>query len=260
LRVTRDFDFVVLGVGIGAIPHVCSEILARDERWRAMVDNTPTIATRAFQIWMNESMEELGWEQRPVNLSGFVKPFDTWADMSHLIVEETWPEQPASIAYFCSAMPSEDPPADADADYSREQALIVRRQAEGFLDQSVGHLWPKASDRNAGFRWDLLVDPAPGSRRKRGARPRADASRFATQYWRANVNPSDRYVPSLPGKLKYRISPLDNTYDNLTITGDWTSCGHNAGCVEAAVIAGRLAAHALSGAPRLEDIIGYDHP
>ncbi|HEY4575095.1 MAG TPA: FAD-dependent oxidoreductase, partial [Thermoanaerobaculia bacterium] len=84
--------------------------------------------------------------------------------------------------------------------------------------------------------------------------------RFATQYWTANVNPSDRYVLTLPGTAKDRISPLDNTYDNLTVAGDWTACGLTLGCVESAVISGRLAAHALSGWPRLEDIVGFDHP
>jgi predicted NAD/FAD-dependent oxidoreductase len=53
---------------------------------------------------------------------------------------------------------------------------------------------------------------------------------------------------------------LDNTYDNLTIAGDWTSCGLNQGCVEAAVISGRLAAHAISSQPALSEIVGYDHP
>jgi uncharacterized protein with NAD-binding domain and iron-sulfur cluster len=74
------------------------------------------------------------------------------------------------------------------------------------------------------------------------------------------MNPSDRYALSLPGSSAYRISPLDRTYDNLTIAGDWTACGFNAGCVEAAVMSGRLAAHAISKSPRLEDIVGFDHP
>jgi len=65
---------------------------------------------------------------------------------------------------------------------------------------------------------------------------------------------------SLPGSSAYRISPLDRTYDNLTIAGDWTDCGLNAGCVEAAVMSGRLAAHAIAQWPRLEDIVGFDHP
>ncbi len=89
---------------------------------------------------------------------------------------------------------------------------------------------------------------------------REGEARFASQFWTANVNPSDRYVLMLPGSLEHRISPLDNSYDNLTLAGDWTDCGYNAGCVEAAVMSGRLAAHALSGLPRLEDITGYDHP
>ena len=32
------------------------------------------------------------------------------------------------------------------------------------------------------------------------------------------------------------------------------------GCVEAAVMSGLLASHALSGSPALEEIIGYGHP
>jgi hypothetical protein len=96
-------------------------------------------------------------------------------------------------------------------------------------------------------------------------RPGADPSGpgealFSSQYWTANVNPSDRYTLSLPGSLRFRLSPLDHTYDNLTVAGDWTDCGFNQGCVEAAVMSGRLAAHSISGAPRLEEIVGFDHP
>jgi uncharacterized protein with NAD-binding domain and iron-sulfur cluster len=103
------------------------------------------------------------------------------------------------------------------------------------------------------FRWDLLVCPADG------AGPYGE-ERFRTQFWTANVNPSDRYTLSLPGTTKYRLSPLDPTYDNLTICGDWTDSGFNSGCVEAAVMSGRLAAHALSTRPALQEIVGYDHP
>src|SRR5262249_22580808 len=37
LHVGQDFDFVVLGVGLGAIPDVCGTIVTRDPRWREMV-------------------------------------------------------------------------------------------------------------------------------------------------------------------------------------------------------------------------------
>jgi uncharacterized protein with NAD-binding domain and iron-sulfur cluster len=74
------------------------------------------------------------------------------------------------------------------------------------------------------------------------------------------VNPSDRYVQSLPGTTKYRLSPLDMSFDNLTIAGDWTSNGLDAGCIEAAVMSGLLASHAISSTPPLHKIVGYDHP
>jgi uncharacterized protein with NAD-binding domain and iron-sulfur cluster len=80
------------------------------------------------------------------------------------------------------------------------------------------------------------------------------------QFWTANINPTDRYVQSLPGSIIYRISPLDMTFDNLTIAGDWTATGLDTGCIESAVMSGRLAAHAISQRPRLQDIVGYDHP
>jgi uncharacterized protein with NAD-binding domain and iron-sulfur cluster len=63
-----------------------------------------------------------------------------------------------------------------------------------------------------------------------------------------------------PGAHRDRISPFDMTYDNFTIAGDWTDNGFHSGCVEGAVMSGLLAAHALSGSPKLEDIIAYDHP
>lgn len=259
LRVVDDFDFVILGVGIGVIPHVCAEIVARDARWQDMVRHGKTVATQAFQIWMREDMRELGVEHPPSTISGFVQPFDTWADMQHLLPEESWRVPPRSLAYFCCVLPECDPPADrSDSGYPARRREEVRRNAVRFLNEEIRHLWPKAMRWPGQFRWDLLVDPEePKSREAESA---ADEAGFATQFWTANVNPSDRYSLCVPGSPNYRISPLDNTYDNLTIAGDWTDCGFTEGCVEAAVMSGRLAAHSIAHSPALEDIIGYDHP
>ena len=252
LELGRDFDFVVLGVGLGAIPYVCAELVDRDPRWREMVENVKTVATQAFQIWLDQDMERLGWPHGAATLSGFVEPFDTWADMGHLLDKEAWSHQPGTIAYFCSVL-ADDHATVHDPAYPRQRHEEVRENAVRFLNQHVGRLWPHAMAQPGAFRWDLLVSPVDGI----GAYGEA---RFGTQYWTANVNPSDRYTLSLPGTAKYRISPLDRTYDNLTICGDWTDCGFNSGCVEAAVMSGRLAAHALSLQPALSDIVGYDHP
>jgi len=254
VRVIDDFDFVVLGVGLGAIPHVCKEIVARDPRWRAMVERVKTVATQAFQVWMSADMQELGWSQPALSLSGFVEPFDTWADMHHLIAREGWTRPPRALAYFCNVLPEPDAATGDDPPDPRER---VRRNAIRFLNHDVAHLWPHAVRIPGEFRWELLVDPDEAERPWASARGEA---RFGSQFWTANVNPSDRYALSLPGTSAYRISPLDPTYDNLTIAGDWTACGFNAGCVEAAVMSGRLAAHAIARSPALEDIIGYDHP
>jgi hypothetical protein len=54
---------------------------------------------------MREDMAALGWHQRQTAVSAFYHPFDTWADMRHLIPEESWPVRPRAIAYFCSALP-----------------------------------------------------------------------------------------------------------------------------------------------------------
>ncbi len=253
LEVTRDFDAVVLAVGVGAVPYVCSDILARDARWRDMVAHVKTVATQAFQIWLREDLQQLGWVAPPVTLSAFIKPFDTWSDMGHLIPMENWPEPPRTLAYFCGVLA--DPPvapSREDTDYPQRRRAEVRRNAIQFLNTRIAALWPAAAARPGQFRWDLLAGTAPGQP--------CDEASFDSQFWTANVNPSDRYVLALPGSLRHRISPLDNTYDNLTIAGDWTDCGFNEGCVEAAVMSGRLAAHAIAQFPALGDIVGYDHP
>jgi len=257
LRVMDDFDVVVLGVSIGALPDVANELIERDPRWRDMVRHVKTVPTQAFQLWMREDVRELGWPHPPANLSGFVQPFDTWADMSHLIPEESWREPVKSIAYFCSVLPEAARGGAVTERLHAEQHERVRGNAVRFLERDVSALWPGAVETNGGFRWNLLSSQG---RDERTPKRRAGKRRFDTQYWTANVNPTDRYVLSLPGSIGYRISPLDMAFDNLTIAGDWTASGLDSGCIESAVMSGRLAAHAIAGLPALEDIVGYDHP
>ncbi|HEX8711974.1 MAG TPA: NAD(P)-binding protein [Terracidiphilus sp.] len=253
LRVTKDFDLVVLGVSVAALPEVASELMERETRWRDMVRHVKTVPTQSFQIWMSESPAELGWPHPPANLSGFMEPFDTWADMSHLVPEESWKEPVRSIAYFCGVLPDAvRGESGVTGAFHREQKEAVRANAVRFLNGGAGELWPGAV-RDGEFRWEILAAEDAG-KRQHGAR------RFDAQYWAANVNPTDRYVQSLPGSLAYRISPLDMTFDNLTIAGDWTASGLDSGCIESAVMSGMLAAHAICGTPKLGEIVGYNHP
>jgi uncharacterized protein with NAD-binding domain and iron-sulfur cluster len=230
----RDFDVVVLAVSLGMIPHVASELVAGDSAWRNMVDSLATVATRSAQLWLDATESEMGWDgPRGVTLSGFGDVFDTWASMSHLLPMEAWPSSgaPRSIAYLCGAMPDADP-ATEDED--------VRAVLRRFLEQEVGALWPGTRD-SAGFRWEMLSDDSR----------RIGPDRLYGQYVRANLDPSDRYVQSLPGSGKHRIAPGRTGFDNLAVAGDWTACGLDAGCLEAAARSGILAARAiLSGSVR----------
>ena len=196
LQVGADFDLVILGIGIGAVPHVCREIVERDPRWRSMVDHVKTVATQAFQVWLKADTRELGWEDGAINVSGFVEPFDTWADMTHLAREENWQESPRAIAYFCNALPDlEAIPDRQRVDWIVTNRERVRRNAITFLDGDIAHLWPKARGPKGTFKWELLADPRCG---KENANQTGER-RFDTQFWVANVNPSDRYTLSLPG-------------------------------------------------------------
>jgi uncharacterized protein with NAD-binding domain and iron-sulfur cluster len=236
LEAGEDFDTVVFALSLGMVPYVCTELLEASPAWQSMVDHVGVVPTQAFQLWLSEDEQTLGWTgPEGVTMSGFVEPFDTWASMSHLLPVEDWPEgaTPRSIAYFCSVLA---PPETSDGapDVERENEA-VRQRAQKFLDRDVATLWPRAVD-GTGFRWSLLSDGSATSP--------SGPERFATQYWRANVDPSDLYVQSLPGTDRYRLAPGDTGFANLVVAGDWTDCGLNAGCVEAAVRSGRLAARA----------------
>ena len=242
LHVHQDFDFVILGVGLGAVPHVAPDLVQRDPRWSRMVKSVKTVATCALQLWMKPTLPELGWRRGRIIMTSFTSPFDTWSDMSHLIDVEDWPmtRRPGSIGYFCNVLPD----ADIDATFQRELGLyvsarnLVSSQSRVFVERDLRDLWPQSTNKSGAFNWNLVED----------------------HFISTNVNPSDRYTLCLPGTVKDRISPLDPTYVNLTVCGDWTDNGLNIGCVESAVISGQLSAHAIARSPRLDEIIGYDHP
>ena len=236
----EDFDVAVLAVSVGMVPPVAADLVAADPAWRAMVDHVPTVATRSAQLWLDASEAELGWPGPPgVTLSGFGDTFDTWASMSHLLAREQWPSPggPRSLAYLCGALPDADP-ATSEA--------TVRESLRTFLEDDVAVLWPAARDAG-GFRWNLLWDDEA----------RSGPDRLGAQYVRANLDPSDRYVQAMPGSGRYRLAPGRTGFANLAVAGDWTACGFDAGCVEAATRSGVLAARAiLSGAVALPRAAG----
>jgi hypothetical protein len=117
------------------------------------------------------------------------------------------------------------------------------------MNRGIGLWFPNAVSE-AGFAWDLLC----------GADGLEGASALGSQHVSVNIDPSDRYVQSVPGSDRYRLRPDESGYDNLVLAGDWTDCGMNAGCIEAAVRSGLQAANVLLGRGRHYGIRGYYLP
>ena len=159
-----------------------------------------------------------------------------------------------TVAYFCNVLTDTAPPLSGDVlQWLNDQRELVRLNARRFLAGDIRTLWPQAVDpQTRKFDWNILVDPDGTT----------GQDRLNAQYLRANVEPSERYVLSVPGSSLHRILPGDTDFKNLFAVGDWTSCILDAGCVEAAVISGMRAANAIHtkhGAP-VKPILGEEHP
>lgn len=257
----EDFDLVILGISLGGIRFVAPELLAASPAWRAMVENVKTVETQAFQLWMTKDAEELGWSGKERAVVGaYVEPIDTWADMSQVLDKEDWPagDDVKNVSYLCAAAPCADIPPLDDPEYPRLQEAKVKATALEFLSSSVAPLWPLATDPTnpAGLDWSVLV--APDEAKGEG--------RFDHQFWRANSDPSERYVLSLRGTTQYRFKPDRSGFENLYLAGDWTLNDINLGCVEAAAMSALMASRAICGHPAViwgEDAIHselFAHP
>lgn len=235
LRRGADFDHVVFGLSIGAVPKVCPAILRQKEPWRKMVEKVKTVRTQAAQLWFSRNVADLGWTsalngrcygERAI-FGTYVEPIDTWADMSQLLPLEEWSVPVNNIAYFCGAMRDDDP---ATTDVPRE---LMRK----LLEEHMHLAWVYACKKGS-FRYDWLAVEEGAGDRAQGAAELTGEERFRRQYFRVNVEPTELYVLSVSGSTKYRLDPADNGYANLSLAGDWVSNGFPIGCVESAVLGG----------------------
>jgi uncharacterized protein with NAD-binding domain and iron-sulfur cluster len=251
LRRGTDFDHVVLAVSLGMVDIVARELVDDRVEWREMTAHVGTVATQAFQLWLRPDESALGWHRPAVTTSGYIPPFDTWASMQQTLWAEDWPddEKPGAVGYFCGPFDAEWPTTESHPDYVRLCAQRVTASAVDHLDRNVGLFLPGAMVDN-GFAWQLLS----------GVNGHRGADALATQHISVNIDPSDRYVQSLPGTDRYRLRPDESGFDNLVLAGDWTDCGMNAGCIEAAVMSGLEAANALLGRGRFHRIRGFYMP
>ncbi len=253
LKRGEDFDVVVLGIAIGALPYICPELIAANPAWQAMTQNVETVRTIAMQLWLDPTLEELGWTGPSPVYDAYADAQNTWADMTFLTEREDWPvgREPGNVAYYCGPMPGGIPPKlEQDAPIAALATVVTTNK--DWLQTNSGYLWPQAApqDNPAGLDWNLLTDLSDG----------VGEARFSAQYSRVNMDPSERYVLSVAGSTRYRLRAGESGCANLYLAGDWIQNEFNMGCVEATVMSGMQCSHALSGYPALDDIVGQFHP
>jgi len=250
LKKGEDFDLVILGISLGALPYVCRDIINQNTEWQNMTNYVKTVRTQAFQIWVDKALGAgLGWQYNPQAIVGsYVEPLDTVCNMDQLLDRENWPPnyELGNITYVCGVM--KDKPGE-----TLEQAMAsVKAHGLNFMDNSIAHMWPKAVRNRGGikpeFEWGILLDP----------KNRQGDERFNAQFWRANFVPSERYVQSVAKSTRFRLRADGSGYHNLYLTGDWLLNGFNVGHVESAVASGMQASRAICGVPK--DIPGEEDP
>ena len=212
----KDFDQVVLAVPPDVIRAVAPALAAADARWASMVEQSVSVGTEAFQLWLKPGLGELGWPSAATIVSAYAERFDSWADMSQQLPHEAWPvgDAPQAVEYFCGCLPDDASHADPN------------RDVQAWLDASIAGLWPAA------------VTPSGQ------LKPGVETSR----YCRANWEGSERYVQTPAGSVSYRLPPGPAQFGNLYLAGDWTLTRFSGGCFESAIESGMLAAAAISAA------------
>lgn len=245
-----DFDQVVLGISIAALPYISQALSEQNPRFAKMLTKVETVRTQAAQLWLNKDLVELGWDLPSPVMDAYTEPLNTWADMTQLIDKENWPDDEVkNIAYFCGPMVGGIPPVDHQG--APEKAKTRTWQvALDYTQSQTGFLWSKATpfDNPNGLDFNCLV--APGAK--------SSMERFEAQYVRANLDPSERYVLSVQGSTQYRLKANESGYSNLVLTGDWIRNGFNAGCIEATTMSGMQASNVISGYPGLDQIDGLE--
>ena len=235
------FDLVVLAMGFGGLEAICPEFKQRfPETWGRCFATMATTRTLAAQLWLRPQTDDLGWPDLQTALTAFEKPDDdwsaapinTWEDNTRLLQWESARDGKArSLAYLVSSMPDEGyiPEPGTDPDYPAQEREKAKARLRSWIVKRLPILWPR-------FDWDALEAPDSA----------AGSARLDYQFCQPNINPWERYVLAVPGSVHHRLWPDGSGIDNLFLAGDWVRSGVNAGCLEAAVIGGRMAARAIT--------------
>ena len=254
LVLDQDFDEVILGVPIEVLrgqQGICTDIIAQKPEWQQMSTALQTTATQAGQIWTYPTAEEMGmnmgeWGLDPAkgaspNLVVYANPMYSWIDVSPVMQYESWPQQnkPGFLTYICGSL---EQPAEVPLnipDWPESQLAISKLNSRFWLQQQTAWFFPKVANPPefpAGIKLSVLWSEYENA---------TDNQRLQQQFYRANVQPSDRWTLSIPNTGKYRLAVDGSGYDNLFLAGDWVQMDINVGYTDGAMTSGLRAAQAL---------------
>ena len=240
----RDFDQVVLGISLGGFSGICDDLADKNPDWREMMDRIPSMQTFGVQLWLDKDLPEMGWTGPLRSAVAAPEVLDVWADMSHTIQRECYNfnEMPRGILYLCGPLAGDmmkRPPTDHGV--PAEAKATVYEDAKKWLSTYSGWIWPDSgkTPNDKGMNYADLFAPGASD----------DEERLSAQFFRANIDPTERYVLSPPVWNKLRMPPGESGFEGLFLSGDWTRTAVNAGCVEAATMSGMECSRAICGYP-----------
>jgi len=245
-------DFVVLAIPSPELTGVQVGFGPNQALWEQMLKKVTGVATLSAQLWLNCSLKDLGWPPTgidvpdPALIGAFIDPLGNIADMSRLIPQEGWQDParkgaknlPLGLLFLCGVFQDDAPPPPAgrpQPDYVADAQAKARQILADWVANAAPAIMPNIGG-------DVLFVPSEVAG--------GNVPAINLQYAGANVGPAHRYITSFPGTITARIPPDCRQrvgVSNLLQAGDWTDNGFNAGCLEAAVTSGRMAARAVIG-------------
>jgi len=234
LEAGTDYDLVVLGISIGALPPICQLLLAEGEpaqqQWADMFAKVKTVRTQGVQLWCRRDVAQTGWGAPNGIIACASEPEASWADFSQVLGREVWPAAAGVNGLFYGCGPVADtkpaiPPPDQKG-FPAEQLQQAKALSDRFLAHSASPLWPDATGASG-----------------------LDAAVIVSRYDRVNIDPSERYVLTVKGSPSAKLRPDGSGFANLFLTGCWVANGVNLSSVEGTVMAGMAAAAAITGEP-----------
>ncbi len=237
-----DFDHVIYGLPGDLLPTVAGDLLERSPALTATAKHLATTACEGAQFWLDTPWAELRGQVAQTDQlvgCGLPQPLSLFELRTHHLDTERWPRDlsPAQALALVGPLPAtftDNLPAGLSC--AKRQSLAgehIRNHTIRWMQIHISKLWPTPNDDVPP--WARLIDP----------HERRGTQRLGAQFLWANIEPGERQIQSLPNTDHFRLAPGASGFDNLTLAGDWTDTGLNAGCVEAAVVSGWMAAQAL---------------